>query len=449
MKKESGERQMNQQNNTVYIFVPFRVSAMELPQLHAAVLQSGAWVQVQDEIKYMLKYVADKIDSRDADNCRCFHYTLAPEAYASVPELARDIRLQTAPHLYQERAVQFAFCIQSIQMYCFSTGVGVLAFQLRFEKNDPYWVSSALYYLKKVSKEKLYICGKTDETAEGVTMLSVAQQLTAPLGEMFEFFFYTNPGTERANVLTYMEVEEKADYKRELYYLRRCYGEGYLYTENTELDEKEIFVSSADLVWGVSPEAAVCLVCPDKGRETFLRTTFYKNFNAQYLFMYVLLLHQKYTLYMLLTQIGLGKKNDLKTLEDYRRELYEFETDFVFSCVTEVEQYQRLYAHMTEAFSLKDMFEDVRAPLVSLGEVRQKEEERTREKRDNKLSYALALFSMISLFSALTDGWALAKHVANAFLHGKGAFSIMCVFAALIAGVFGVVIKTLFDKSEK
>ncbi len=440
---------MNRQDNTVYIFIPFRVRGAALPALHTSVLESGSWTHVQDEIKYMLKYVADKIDSHNVKSCRCFHYTLSEAARAAIPELACGAQLQTAPHLYQERAVQFALSVQSVQMYCFGTGVGIVAFQVQFAQNDPYWVSAALYYLKKVSREKLYISGKSDENDEGVTMLSLAQQLLEPLKGTFDFFFYANPGTERANVLTYMEVEEKKDYKRELYYLRRCYGEGYLYTENDELDKKEIYMPSTDLAWGVSPEAAVCLVCPHMGRETFLRTTFYKNFNAQYLFMYVLLLHQKYMLYMLLTQIGLGVQNDLTTLEAYRRQLYEFETDFVFTCVTEVEQYQRLYMHMTEAFSLKQMFEDVREPLVSLGEVRQKEEERAREKRDKKLSYALTLFSLLTLFSALTDAWSLAQNLSLSFFEGQGVGWIIGGFSALILGAFWFVLRNLFGDSNK
>lgn len=95
-----------------------------------------------------------------------------------------------------------------------------------------------------------------------------------------DFFYYANPSTERANVLTYLEVDPKDDYKRELFYLRRCYGEGFLYTENSQSDASEIYTPSKDTVWGISPEAAVCLVCTDLGREKFIKNTFYNNFNA-------------------------------------------------------------------------------------------------------------------------------------------------------------------------
>ena len=79
-------------------------------------------------------------------------------------------------------------------------------------------------------------------------------------------------------------------------------------------EKKEIYQSSHDMIWGVSQEAAVCITCPEMGRGTFIRTTFYRNFNYQYLYMYILLLHQKYVLYMFLTEIGVGRYNTLETL---------------------------------------------------------------------------------------------------------------------------------------
>lgn len=443
--KEVGE--VSYQENTVYIFVPFRVNGeTALPALHHAILQSGNWVQVQDEIKYMLKYVADKIDGRDVEHSRCIHYTLDEAVYGRVPALARGAVVHTEAHDYGDAKVKFDFEVQQVQLYCFGMGIGILAFKLHFLRNDSMWISSALYYLKKVSREKLYISGEADET--GITMLALAKQLMAPVQGEFDFFFYANAGTERANVLTLLEAEEKPEYKKELYYLRRCYNEGFLYTENAQLDAKEIHQPSADVIWGISPEAAACLICPQQGRRDFLCGTFYQNFNAQYLFMYVLLLHQKYMLYLLQTQIGVGMQNDLETLENYRRQLYEFESDFVFSCVTEVEQYQRLYQHMTRAFALKEMFADVREPLNSLSEIRQKEEEQARKKSGKKLNIALTLLSLLGLFSAAPDSWDLAKLVSKALFGGKGAIAILCVFVAIILGVCVLVVKNLFGNAD-
>lgn len=95
----------------------------------------------------------------------------------------------------------------------------------------------------------------------------------------FDYFYYANPSTERANVLSYLEMEKKEDYREDLFFLRYCYSEGFLYTEDQEREKKEIYQSSHDMIWGVSQEAAVCITCPEMGRGPFIRTTFYRNFN--------------------------------------------------------------------------------------------------------------------------------------------------------------------------
>ena len=60
----------------------------------------------------------------------------------------------------------------------------------------------------------------------------------------------------------------------------------------------------------------------------------------------------------------------MSELEEYRRRLYDFETDFVFSYVTEVPQYQELYDRVAQSFALRRLFEDVHKPLNSLADVR-------------------------------------------------------------------------------
>ena len=319
-------------------------------------------------------------------------------------------------------------------MYVFTTSICIFAFQLVFEKNDPIWISNALYYLKKVSREIIYT-NNGDE--KGKTMMSMAKDsMENILPEMpLDFFFYANPSTERANVLTYIEVGLKDDYKKELFYLRRCYSEGFLYYEDEALDQKELHKSSKDINWGISPEAAVCLACPDLGREEFIHKTFYKNFNAQYLFMYILLLHQKYVLYLFLTRIGRGMYNNLQTLEDYRQKLFEFETDFVFSCVTEVPQYQNLYDRVAESFALKQMFEDVREPVIALGEIRKVEAEKREKEQESAMNTSLALISILAIFSAFTDSFQFAKDFIYVYCGETLAIIALAVAFILIIAV--------------
>lgn len=439
---------MGSLKNTSYIFIPFIFrSQADFAPLVGALDSSGDWTQVHDEIMYMLKYVADKINSRDRKNCQCFHYELSAQAREALGLGREDAWFLSESHTFRSTPVRFRFKILSVQLYCFSTSVCIMAFKLYLEDSEPLAVSSAQYCLKKVSRERLILDAPG---ASPFTMLGFSQELMRTFSGVssFQFFYYANPSTERANVLTYLEVEPKDDYQYELFYLRRCYSEGYLYSESEALESSEIYSPSQDITWGISPEAAVCLACPARGRGDFISNTFYKNFNAQYLFMYVLLLHQKYVLYMFLTKIGIGTYNDLETLEEYRHQLYEFETDFVFSCVTEVPQYQNLYDRMTQAFSLKKMYEDVHEPLMSLGEVRRAATEDVQKKHDASVNKALFILSLLSFFSALIDSFDFIESFFGWFLGGVGVKVIQVVCIGLIV-VMGIsVFKSLLSSKK-
>lgn len=457
-------------SNTSYVFIPFSFEKRsDFGSIISDLDKSQTWELKHDEIKYMLKYVADKIDSKNRENCQCFHYVMKDEAREKVGLASAEEWYTTLSHENDSsvgetiKKMQFRFHILGVQLYCFSSSVCIMAMKLHFEENDPLHLSTAQYFMKKVSREKVKL-GKEGEKT--FTFLDLSKTLTAELDEKykFDFFFYCNPSTERSNLLTYLEVEKKNndkksdkenDYTHELFYLRRCYGEDYSYIKNEKLEEEEIYSASADTVWGISREAAVCLTVPDGGRAKFIQGKFYENFNAQYLFMYVLLLHQKYVLYMFLTKIGIGTYNDLQTLEEYRHELYEFETDFVFSCITEVPQYQWLYDRMVQAFALKQMYEDVHEPLLSLGDVRRAEEEKQQKKaeeqqkkRDDRVNIALIFLSILSFFSALVDSFAFADLLGDWFLGDIGAQALQVVSAVGIVAVLIYVLISLI-KSKK
>ncbi len=164
--------------------------------------------------------------------------------------------------------------------------------------------------------------------------------------------------------------------------------------------------------------------------------------------MYVLLLHQKYVLYLFLTRIGIGTYNNLEMLEEYRSHLYEFETDFVFSCVTEVPQYQNLYDRMTRAFSLETMYKDVHEPLTALSDVRRISNEEKQQNRDKNMNRALVVLSLLSLFSALVDSFDFIQSFFGWFLNDTGVkvAQVICICAIVITTLY--IFKTIWDSRK-
>ena len=391
-------------SNISYLFIPF---SMKSPADYRSVVQkaqtSHFWKPAEDELLYLYKFVADKLDPRDDTNCRCFHFHLtddkrdvfgldSPDTWLTYNSTNRDGKVTYSASLQ----------IPDVQLYCFSTGVCILAIAISFHTDDLMKIANAQYYIKKVGRGKVH----SEAAPDGFSFMTLARNMTGELGD-FDYFFYANPDTERANFLTCVEHPGTKSIHKELHYLRWCNGESYTYSENPERDQRESHQESDEKIWGISPEAAVCVLRPDMGNKGFLRGTFFENFNNQYLYMYVLLLHQKYELYNLLTRIGVGRYNDLKKLEEYRKELFEFETDFVFSRITEVPQYQVLYNKISAAFALKDMYTDVREPLVSLSEERRQESDKKQKAQDERTNKSLAILSVITLVSTFTDMYSL------------------------------------------
>ncbi len=383
---------MDKKRNTAYIFMPALIEYNDIFTVLKNLDASGSWTQTDTKIKYMLKYVVNKFDRSNPDKCQCFHYELN-ESF--------DTEFETEEHKFYDKNVKFGFKISGVHLYCFRTGVMIFALKVEFSESDPYYISAAEYHLKKVSKEKIYL--KNSEAAP-LTLLDMVKNTVREISDAnkFDFFHYANETTERANVLTYVEVESKEDYTKELFYLRRCYRENVSYSADFLADENSVYSPSDGVNWGISSEAAVCLVCSELSGKEFVETKLYPNFNEQYLFMYILLLHQKYVLYTYLTQIDMNMYNSLKKLEYYKEKLYAFETEFVFSAVAEVPQYQKLYEKMKNSFALESLFSDVREPILALGEMRAK-------KGESKMNWILFIIAVLSLVSAFTDGWELIK----------------------------------------
>jgi len=429
--------------NTSYFFIPFSCGEPDnYRELINALECSNDWIKVNENIKYMLKYVADKIHETGNKPSRCCHFILNNNSR----KISQYIGQFKCYYNDNEIKKEFKFNILEIHLYYFSTSVGIIAFKVHFNDNDPFVIANAQYYLKKVSRQNIYKNGSD----ESITFLDISKKIVEDLhfSQDFDFFFYSFPSNERANVLSYLEVEPKDDYRKELYYLRRCYSNGFSYIRNPSQEKNEIFSLTKNITWGISSEAAVCLSCPQHNNPEFSKNTFYSNFTSQYLFMYILLLHQKYVLYLFLTQIGIGENNDLNKLEKYKSNLYEFETDFVFSCVTEVPQYQILYEKLSASFELEKMYTDVHEPLISLAEIRKKADEEEGKRRDDKLNFALILFSVLTLFSALTDSVSFAENIQNLSTCNKTMQILQIVFFAFI-GLVSLTTFLLIIKSKK
>ena len=130
---------MDYLKNTSYIFIPFNFSdPADFKRLIDEFDKSILLKKTNDKILYMLKYVSDKINSNDKESCQCFHYEITDYARNELNLATKDDWFTTKEIVEEgkskQREEEYRFKILSIQLYCFSTTVGIFAFKIYFRR---------------------------------------------------------------------------------------------------------------------------------------------------------------------------------------------------------------------------------------------------------------------------------------------------------------------------
>ncbi len=401
-------------SNFSYIFIPFCIEQEKhFTRFNNELAESRKWIPVHDEIRYLHRYVADRLINEYNGNTNLFHYRLSTDFADSTDLHLNDRFYKTSPKRFNsEEDVTFNFRITDVQLFSFNTTICMLAYKLEFENNDPFHIAAAQYYLRKISTEHISVT-ENDGTENSRSFIDLSKELLGDLIAKYtiDFFFYAASKNERANFFTYIDLPVKENYAKELFYLKWCYNDKFIYEDDTCENDCVNYAANSNTTWGISPSAAACIVNRTEKTADFVENTFQKNFQNQYLFTYIFLLHQKYMLYLFLTKISIDIDDDLNLLEDYKRRLYEFNTKYIFTNISEVPQYQRFYEKVMKAFSIKDMFLDVQEPLSRLAEIQRLYNEERQQKYDHSINAALIVLSLLTIVSAVADASGITSNL--------------------------------------
>ena len=431
--------------NFSYIFIPLRIKQFETPLLNVRCDASESWERKQDSLRYLLRYVANKIDGTDGE-ARCRHYVMTKGCDIIGKKCVAFHKCEQS--VTEAREGRFELTPKQVELYTFSTGICLGAVLVELGSSDPKYQINARYHLKFVDRTQY-----TSDLREGsFTILQLfAEYIGQVAGDIEpEYFFYTESKNRLSFVLTYMDCDDSDDTAENIAYLRNCAARSYCLYLNEKADEEQNYRITNEVSWGITDQSAVCLGHRNGGNPDFIDYVFLKNFKREYKFMFVFLLHQKYALYNFMMQIDTELRSSLSQLESYKERLGEFKTYFVFSRISETPQYQGLYEKVCRAFALESMYLDVNEPLDMMGEIirkkeqkqREEEEERAREEelsragRENRLGLLLAMLSLLGIYSAFADASQFAEIITSAL--GRIGFS------AEVCAAFVIVIRVIF-----
>ena len=471
--------------NVAFCYLPFVANDIEGTEESFAKTvrifeKSDAWKPMTERANYLLRYICEKYDP-SFPGCQCHHYRM----YGST---AIDLGIGKASAWrmnWPDSPGTLApgdcnFVIAEVGCYAFSTSVNILVYKLHFDTSDPLTVSTQLALLKKVRSTRIVPANPkqtgtlSDEALGekgGLTLLEMSERILASAGlsPKHSFFFYANEGRERMNVLMHVEADETAselDAEDTLFYLGNCYNRSFDYDGEHTIPTK-MHWASPSTAWAYSSEALACLTLPQRATsaraQTFVTSGFRYNFLTSYQFLYLMLLHQKYEYYRLLMSIGAGERRDRAQLERFRRELEVFRANFVFSRVSETQQYQYLYDMVARELKLDEMDWDVGKPIEALRGLRREDEaskrraeEDAERESDRRIGIALNVFALLAGISALFDGFEFVSGYISPVVPPAVALLIYATIALVVVALVFFVIRQLVkvyttdrtDKSE-
>jgi hypothetical protein len=201
---------MGNNNQFSYIFIPFSMEHSDRFQaLTKAVTESGKWDPVHDNIRYMLKYVADKYVDTDNQKRLYYHFTLRDDARQDFQIAPEDQWFQTTDALPVNGTWKhIRFHLNKVHLFCFGTRMCILAYQISLEKTEALEVADSLFHLKLADQEVEQVMpapAAVDAVHQpSITALRLAQTLVEEFQavDSLTFFGHMDPQYARANVLT-------------------------------------------------------------------------------------------------------------------------------------------------------------------------------------------------------------------------------------------------------
>jgi len=444
--------------NISYIFIPFYYS-LTTDLLSQKVEESDHWVQQSNTYKYFLKYIVEKFRSDSPDYC-IQQFLLNDINRKDLGIISSEISCYMRAKKSNESGHPFSFKIKGITLYTFDTNIGIIEFKILHPSQDSYSrIATKCYHLKKVYTAKLYIDGNEGlvKNQNVDNLFALAEYIVDNIGISSEdrqiFFNYSDPNEYRSNILTHygLVLDEPIsdahleEIRKILFYLRRNYYSQWTYDKGQ--DDKEANYSPSKYIhWGITSEGTACVTVIDS-QVNFVTNSFFKNFQSYYLIMYVLCLHQKFSLYNYLSMLGRDLQDNPTEINAYITYLAELRAKYMFGIISESETYQTVYKKTRQAFGLNALFSDVEDQARRITEIQNAIAERKQEKRDDKINTLGTFLSFFCVFSTIVDIQELIAKLD--WLLGANGVKTAQQIGSITILLIGIVLIVVFIKSLK
>lgn len=409
--------------NHSYFFIPFKVNNIERWRYHLEerryTTNNGKIIQVWEKISkrvpvHLMQHVIDGVGYQTE---RHYAYKLVDKRAYGLPYSDKNKKLLTCIMRYRGMNREFLIDICNVNVHCFESQVGFLVYDIWYSKemteND---ILEFNYLFKKVGLTNLSFKDAVPlDTFEEKTYLYQLSQNMIGNGYNDEaelFFNCLNPVRMECNVFSvYCVNEALEDTERMLFYLCHSYTEDYGYDLPMGDAGYLAYYPYSYIHWGYCQDGIACIY---SDINEFTQYNLQGKLANDYYFMYLILLHQRYVILLLIDKMMKFKEEDVQKWKEIRQDLIQYRMVYSYIVVSDEMPYHKIYKDMREALSI-DVFEndlnDISDRMYAIRKEEQNEiEERQRKKeeadddyRNWRLEIGLGVLSLLAVFSALVD----------------------------------------------
>jgi len=327
---------------------------------------------------------------------------------------------------YSVGNVQFG--ISNARIFSFDTSVSFLEMSIPFECESIDGIANITSMLRLSNHKRI-----TDNSGDTVSINDIALGIIEKYGRITIFDHISSFGETRPELLVSVIMDEKTD-DVDMHAYRIASG---LDNRCNEIPSDVKFYSNFSYIrWAVTSRG-VCNIgikTDNEDNNKFISNRWFTHTDTRYVVWYILVLHQKYSLYQYMNDIA--SKSTKGSLREFQKKIMVFNTKYRFSLISEEVSYQKLYEIMSDVKGLEAEFNDIDEEIVRISEY-------IESKSDKNSARAMMIISILCAVSAVKDFYDIINEgniVDNLMNLGFAARFMFVVLLLLIAVALLIVV---------
>lgn len=317
--------------------------------------------------------------------------------------------------------------LTDVSLWLFGTGIGFLGVQIDYNDCNIRDILEFSYRFKKAAnyrKDFTLPIGKS-------FLFDVARRILPEEAELF--FPYTDSIKFECRCFHMLQVpnEDKHIENMQKYckQLRRTYNSRFD-IEGTSLEEKYdmYFEPTKNDMWGGSQEGLVNICVESDDVHNFVNTFKEKQLLTDHLFMYLILLNQRYSCIKYIKDLSQIDSNNTHETDKLHEKIIKLKTAYSFRIISDDKVYQNIYSKMFDILDIEPLIAD----LEDIENQHTAQHEKERMDKEEKQNVLILGLTLLTVFSALIDAASYLERIP--YIAGTLATAISATIV-LVAGI--------------